>query len=307
MSILGIMRPRLSGHFRLLATKLDGTQRVVADWQDNLILNAGLNRIGSGWIASHCQVGTGSTAPTNADTALQSFLVSTGTVITNTYGSMTSSPYYAYATRTYRFAIGVAAGNLAEVGIGWSASTGSLFSRALIKDGGGTPTPITILGDEILDVQYELRMYPPEVDVTGTISAGGDSYDYVLRAAAVTGSVWNQFGLYILMTATGGSGTVSYQSLFYEGGIAAITSQPSGASGPSGLYASPATYGNNNYYRDYSITATFDQANFTTGVGAGSIYTPLGQYQIGFTPKLTKNNTKSLTITIRIAWARKTL
>lgn len=306
MTILGIMRPRFSGHFRIIATKLDGSQRVAAEWQDNLILNTGLNRIGTGLVASHCQVGTGSTAPTNADTALQSFLVSTGTVLTQTYGSMTSSPYYAYATRTYRFGIGVAAGNLAEVGIGWSASTGSLFSRALIKDGGGTPTPITILGDEILDVQYELRMYPPEVDVTGTVSAGGDDYDYVIRAANVTSNLWNQFGVYALMQASGAA-SASSTSTFYENGIGSITANPSGASGPGGIFAQGAAYGNNNYYRDFSLSATIDQANFTTGVGAAYIYTTVGTYQIGFTPKLTKNNTKTLSVTIRIAWARKTL
>lgn len=301
---IALVRPRLAGHFRLTAHKLDGSSRLVAEFE-NLILTAGLNRMGTGLIGSHCQVGTGSTAPAITDTALQSILVASSTIQASTFGYNPSSPYYSYATRTYRFGIGVAAGNLSEVGIGWAAS-GSLFSRALILDGEGDPTPITILGDEILDVQYELRIYPPETDVTGTVSVGGDDYDYVIRAASVTSTSWNQFGVSQLLSSSAVVGSPSLQSRFYEGAIGAITGTPSGTSGVNQTAAS-ATYGNNSMYRDVTMSATIDQGNFPTGIGAASLGTTAGVYQIGFTPKLTKNNTKTLSLTMRVAWARKTL
>ena len=149
-----------AGWFKIEATRPDGTRRVLADWFPNLILNGGLDRMGANPdYLSWCQVGSGSTAPVAAQTALVNRIAGTSTQQNNVSGAQASAPYYGWYRRTYRFAQGVAAGNLSEVGVGW-ATSGSLFSRALILDGGGSPTTITVLSDEVLDVTYELRRYP---------------------------------------------------------------------------------------------------------------------------------------------------
>lgn len=295
----------LQGRYKIVATKLDGTQRVLADWFENLITTGGLNRLGTGAVASFCQVGTGSTAPTNGDTSLTSFLVGTSTIMSTTYGNMTSSPYYSFLVRTFRFGIGVAAGNLTEVGVGW-ASSGSLFSRSLIKDINGDPAPITIVSDEILEVQYELRIYPPEVDTTGTFNILGVDYDYTVRAASVTSNSWSYWGIVAWIDSVNGAyHNSSFGGNFYDGAIGAITTAPSGTAYNNTM--SSSAYGNNNLYRDFSLAAGIDYANFGSGVGAALFNMNCGTYQIGFLPKLPKNNTKTLTVTVRTTWARKTL
>ena len=43
-----------------------------------------------------------------------------------------------------------------------------------------------MLSTEFLDLTYELRYYPPLIDVLGTITLDGVVYDTTLRAASVT-------------------------------------------------------------------------------------------------------------------------
>ena len=162
---LHIVRHDLAGFYKLVATNSKGQTRVVADWFCNLILDAGLNRLGTGGIIDRISVGSGNSTPTAGQTALDTLVATTTTAVgggVNSYDSVGNT--YAFSRSTYRFATGVATGNLTEVGAGWS---GGLFSRALIKDGGGVPTTVTILSDETLDVIYELRVYVP-ADVVGT-------------------------------------------------------------------------------------------------------------------------------------------
>jgi hypothetical protein len=61
---------------------------------------------------------------------------------------------------TWRFGEGIAAGNIAEVGLGWGNAT--LWNRARIKDAQGKPTVITVFADEYLDVVSEIRVYPAQ-------------------------------------------------------------------------------------------------------------------------------------------------
>src|SRR5574337_1573872 len=180
---------RLAGKFSLVAHKLDGSSRVLAEWFDNLIVDNGLNRIGTGSYMDQCYVGTGSTAPTNADTALEMQVASTSSIHATTSGTSTSPPYYGYSRRTFRFGVGAAAGNLTEVGVGWYSGTNMLFSRALIKDIDGNPTTVTVLSDEVLDVAYEFRNYAPPADSAPyVVTISGVDYTFVTRAASVTGN-----------------------------------------------------------------------------------------------------------------------
>ncbi len=89
---------------------------------------------------STCMVGSGNAAPAETDTALQA-RASTSNINVQSNNSNVS-PRYGWRRRTFRFAAGAAAGNLSEVGVGWT--TTAVFSRALILDGSGNPTTITV-------------------------------------------------------------------------------------------------------------------------------------------------------------------
>lgn len=162
----------LQGYYRLTAHKLDGSSRVVADWFPNLVLDNGLNLIGTqSNILAGAYVGTGNSAPNAAQNALDSALPGAfAGVQTQDVGSDVPGGY-CWSRTTFRFPLGQAAGNLSEVGVGIAA--GNLFSRALILNGSGTPTTVTVLADEILDVTYEARLYWPSADATGPITIPG--------------------------------------------------------------------------------------------------------------------------------------
>lgn len=286
-----------AGWFKIEATRPDGTRRVLADWFPNLILNGGLDRMGAnGDYLNWCQVGSGSTAPVATQTALVNRIAGTNTRQASVEGAQASAPYYGWFRRTYRFAQGVAAGNLSEVGVGWAAS-GSLFSRALILDGGGSPTTITVLSDEVLDVTYELRRYPGTVDLIGTVVLDGVTHDWVSRAAGVTTEgLWSgesSMALNYAQSFNSDIGPVTQFKLVGTGGYLSATS----LAYSSGIYARGAT-----------VSAGLNDSNLSGGIRSivvGSSGNGCGFYQIQFDPAIPKNNTKVLSLTIQHSWARR--
>lgn len=299
----------LAGYYKIVAHKLDGSSRVVADWFPNLITDAGLERIATGTYNSHCQVGSGTNAPTNADTQLQALVAQTSTVQNNVQAAQATPPYYGSRTITYRFGTGVAAGNLSEVGVGWAAA-GSLFSRARILDGGGNPTTITVLSDEILDVIYQLRLYPPLVDHSFQVADGAQTYNCVSRASLVTSaSEWAP----PTVTHFFGIGLFSGNPLTaYNGPLGAITTTPSGTTGAF-TGSSIGAYSANSKQRNFTFTAGLNDANIAGGISAikmGNYSNTnvtgicVGTRQISFSPAIVKDNTKTLSLTIRVSWAR---
>lgn len=287
----------LMGFFKIEAISPDGTKRLLADWFPNLITDPGLNSLGTNTdFLSNCLVGSGNTTPTVADTSLVAQVATTSNIQSSTSNAQSSSPYYGSITKTYRFVAGTATGNLAEVGIGGSI----LFSRALILDGGGSPTTITVLSNEVLDVTYQLRLYPNTSDVTGSITISAVSYAFTKRAASVTDS-----GPWGLGALTGGG----QQVVAYSGAIGAITTTPSGSG--FGIGVTNAAYGNNNLYRDFTAFFDLNDANLGGIESVVAVFGPsigrFGSIQMQFTPSLPKDNTKTLTLGFRHSWSRKTL
>jgi hypothetical protein len=288
---------QMEGWIKCDARGPDGELRRSTGWFHNLVLNSGLNGIGSGVMVSSCYVGTGSTTPTAGDAALAAYLAQNNVVRSITPGAATSSPYYVKNTWVFRFNAGVATGNVSEIGI---AATGTppqpLFSRALVLDGGGSPTTITVLSDEILDVTYEIRAYAPTSDWTGTISIGGDSYDVTVRPANVTTVPSSGVG-------PGYEVLISGDAFAYTGAIGAVTGGPSGTQ-VSRVTGSNNAYSSNSYQRDMAWTFPVDDAGDIESVLWRTSY---GDFQIGFSPAIHKTNTQTLAMVARIAWARKDL
>ena len=291
----------LEGRYTLNVIRPDGTVRKSLSFK-NLILNAGLNRIGTGGIVSYAQVGSGSTAPVNTDTALQTFVASSSNQRDEERGYQSSTPYFGWTRRTFRFAEGDAAGNLSEVGVGWDGS-GSLFSRALIVDSLGAPTTITVLSDEILDVTYELRLYPPLTDVEFTIDISGVSYDCVMRASLVNSAAWQPQYIFSM------GATYPFTLFCWTGDIGTMFEQPSDVNFGyiGGTFDS---YANNSLKRRFNVMWDLDHGNHVDKIKSMSLlqeYAALGQWQVSFDPVIPKDNTKKLSLPFEIAWARKVI
>lgn len=305
----------MSGRFILEKLKVNAhgvpieASRIRVAEFDNLILNAGLDRIGANgdWLAA-VQVGSGTTAPAVTDTGLQLFIAGTTTLQADTVSAQPSPPYYTTRSVTRRFAAGAAAGNISEVGIGWAATGSTLFSRALVVDGGGVPTTITVLSDEVLDVTYQLRNYPPAADVTGsTTITGVGTVGTTIRAATVTdASAWGVPNV----GAIGGFTTGATLQTAYSGAIGPITGLPSGTTG--GGSAVNASYSAGSFQRSATITWPLNSANFG-GINSvdlrleGSTANRVGRIQIGFGTTIAKNATNTFTLNASHVWARRTL
>lgn len=292
---------RVQGFFRLEVYRPDGRKRLDTGFFPNLILDQGLNTIGTtgGWLGA-CRVGTGNTAPANGQTNLISHVAGTSTTQASNTGAQSSAPYYGWMTKTYRFSPGAAAGNLAEVGIGTSTSNGAnLFSRALILDGALSPTTLTVLSDEFLDVTYELRVYAPPSDGAGTIMISSSNYDYVSRASqANSAGVWSPGTTGF---SGGGGGTSSVTA--YSGAIGAITSTPAGSQ--SSQTPSDIAYSDSTYRRDFTASWGLNDANFGgSGITAFRTAFQCGAMQYGLTPGIAKDATKTLAMTFRHTWGR---
>lgn len=298
------MKIELAGRFKIEATRPDGSKRVLADWFPNLILDAGLNRIGSGGFMSYCMVGGSSSAPLVGQTALVTPIASSNNELTYSVGTELG-PGYCYIRRTFRFASGVAAGNLSEVGIGWTG--GLCFSRALIVDGGGTPTTITVLGDEILDVTYEFRRYWPTGDGTATLTINAVNYDVVWRAATV-GS-WETGMLQFAANGSNDLNTFLFGVRSYTGGtpanLGAITVDPGMTGGGDGSLGYGAAYVNNSYERSY--VGSFSPAQMTSTITAVRVNAVGGNFKCSLNPAIPKDNTNTFSLNFKYTWARKTI
>ncbi len=295
---------QMQGRFKLEATKRDGSKRVVADWFDNLILNAGLDRIGTNQPINGAIVGTGNTAPSNTQTSLVAQIAYSSTLQGSVSYGADGTDNYAWMRRTYRFAEGVATGNLSEVGVGWSS--GNCFSRALILDGGGSPTTITILSDETLDVTYELRIYPSITDVTGSLTLNAISYNYTLRLSNLNSSDAAAF-FGFASSASGMGNTVSAVSGSLArtgtGSLGDIYSSPggSGSIGPGTVTA--LSYTSSSYNR--TLRYTWGLANGSASFYIFRFWTAMGYYKAQFTPEIPKTSANILSLDLTITWARR--
>lgn len=305
----------MAGFFKIEKYKSDnygnpilGSKTLVRDWFPNLILNQGMDRVGNNLSSTtSCQVGTSSTTPVDSQTALSGYLAGTSNLILATPGFSPTPPYYGFRNLVFRFNTGAAAGNLAEVGVGWSTSGNTLFSRALILDGGGAPTTITVLSDEILEVTYQLRVYPPESDLTGNVTITGlGTIGFTSRGSLVTSPNWGPQA----NGPTGGS--IFSGSFVYNGSIGAVTGSPAGANANATSVAL-SSYSNGSYFRDSTITCGLSDGNVGGGVRSiqwflgASGGTVSGCMQCQFDTVIPKDSTKVFNLTLRHSWARRTI
>jgi hypothetical protein len=292
----------MQGRYKIEAIQPDGTTRLLADWFDNLITDIGMNRLGAGASVQWCSVGTGTTQPVQGDTGLQAPIAFTNTYTTS-YAAQSSAPYYQTNTRIFTFAQGAVVGNISEVGVGWSGTNGTLFSRARIKDGGGVDTTITVTAIEQLSVTYQLRLNIPSTDVVTTPTINGQVTTVTVRAGLAASAQWS----YILGYVFDGRFGLFSPTLFfgtYNGPIGAVTGTPSGTNLGNSESISTTAYSNNSYYTEFVVNWTISQGNDAGGIDSIDCRTNPGVFQIGFVPPILKLNTQTMQMTYRLAWSR---
>lgn len=313
-NIIQLPRAGMAGEYRIKARKADGSgrERLLADWFSNNITEVGLENVTVGGWKQYCQVGTGTIPATNNDTALATPVLSTSAISNVNRSALGSSPYYSQASCDYTFPIG--AGTYTEVGVASGPHDGAfvLFSRALIVDGLGNPTAITVLADEFLVVTYRLRMYPNLTDDVGLIGVGSDTHEYTIRAALVNDSaIWAQglegAGTSFLFSALGRRLSVRARS----GVIGDVTGSPSG-SPLFEEFAGNLSYVSGSYQVLANALFAFSEANQVGHIASLWILVThpsnpsrgWGSYQIGFDPVIPKDSSIQLTFTVGMGWGR---
>lgn len=305
----------LEGRYRLRVLKADGKQRADTGWFGNVITDEGLNRFGSEYFTEACVVGSGNSTPSTSDTALDSFIgicaPNSGTVTTSARGVQTDeAPYFAYVRRKYTFRTGDAEGNVSEVGLTWNRSSEGedLFSRALILDENENETTITVLDDEILVVEYELRVYPDFSDQVTNVTDGGPAgTTHTLTQRVNRFSNWKAPHRRVTTMRSPGGG-------LGELGDPMVNNTPSKLSTPALPFDLPKIqpYVNNSHERTYKMEAgintwhsediEFMTLQFDDGGGYPDAHLA---WQVEIDPPIQKTNQDKLTMEFKFSWARR--
>lgn len=315
-SIAVNQRVRLEGYYRLVIRHEDGGEDDTG-WFPNLITNQGLDWIGAGgptyntsnnwkYLNTHCGVGTGSAAPSFTDTQLTSFLamypaVTSSNVQASTTTYIAGPPPYWSVVFGYGFATGAVVGNISEVGVGNTAQTDTqpqLFSHALILDGSGNPTTLSILVTDALTVYYELRYYIDVTDNTYTMSISGTSYSGTYRRLNITAGP----PLYLSLSPDNMIPTGTVYQGFTLGATTASAPGNTALANTTTTAFTPYTTGT--YYREVTSTFSTSVGNFASSISGMSVVTNHGAYQFSISPVIPKTSSYTLTITWHISWAR---
>src|SRR5690606_27530087 len=310
---------RLGGQFRLVVSKDAECKKVVKDtgFFDNLITNTGMNRIGEvttnrgssieafRTLCGRFVVGSGSAEPQFTDTTLQNPVAFASSNVQLVSESSNYERGWYEITVRHQFEQGQAAGNLSEIGIQHTSTSGPLWSRALILDGQGNPTTITVLPDDFLTCYYTLRIMIPKEDVVFNIDVDYDEDGIV--PTVVTGRPLNANSTdpstgWGLKTAISTGWAYLH---FYTGGLAAPTAtNPLGSAvGNQTSDFSIVPYVPDSFEHYVTRTNGLNEHN-SQELRTAKLNALMGCWQIEFDPPLQKDNTQTMQVTFGYSWAR---
>lgn len=296
------LKVSVGGIFTLRVYRNGNLRQIVGPFE-NLVLNQGLDILcgdvtfgGStaASVMSFIDVGTGTNTPAITDSTLQTPLGNPQ--IYTSIGSPTyvaGPPAYHTVTGVYTYPLGALVGNISEIGAGGaSANYGPpvarpfyLFSRALIVDGGGHPTVISLTSADQLVVTYELRRYLDLTTNTGSVIISGVTYGTQTQIYSVTTGI------------TAPNVTAPYSGTIFNGYSTTTLVAPTdtsipGSAGPSNAFTFDA-YSPGSFYR--TCYATISPSAFTTAIGSIGLIL-WGKWQIVMTPTIPKTADNALTL-----------
>ena len=305
------IRTTVSGHVTLAVGKEDGSSHEVRADFPNMVLDSGLELYAKGTfvgsLSAFAHVGSSGAAVNAAQTGLLAHL-GVGFRSANTYEVVSVDPFTVEQTSKYRFGAGVAQGNVAEIGFGSSNgrdySYYPLFSRALVLDEFGSPSAVTVLADEYLDVSYVLTFTTDIADVPFTMNLSTGSVSGVLRPS-------NLYALGSTSSYAIGAFAAEPGSLYEvsNGTLGPITGEPTGATESStpDISARATPYVPGTLYRDFEYKLDVQQGNLPSG-GFSAARTRSSDirrsFQMSFDPPVPKTAERVFTFGIRISVGR---
>lgn len=274
----------------------NATGKVVYDgpWFNNLVLDCGLDLLADyqfGDIHDVVNVGTGSSSPTVTQTGLDTFVASAGG--SGSYSYQTTNPAYGKLSRIYEFGLGVAEGNLTEVGLSRSTNA-DYFNRQLFRDGVGDPTTITVLSDEGLRIYADIYLYTNLQNgetVSGSFTYNGSARGFTKEEdISEVGSSGNRF---VDFSAASARLCISKDSI--------------GFPAHNELAPSGSTYSAGSFERTFTGTwlaneLVGDYNTLVTGWGGGSYPVYYTAFRLDTPISLT--DTEELTISFKRSWGR---
>lgn len=299
----------ICGLFRIVSRKVkDDSISQDTGWFHNLITDSGMDAIASKSVISGVAVGRGTTPESVNDVSLSVFAARTDSWAPNGQPSISIGsavePYFQKCVATWRFSEGVVTGNLSEVGVihTYSSPNWPLWSRTLIRDSNGDPVTITILPDEYLDVMYEARVYPQDVQYGGDVVLMGNTHSYRVGGRAINTSGFGYIFTYGMAYMNGpytraNNGPLSPSPSNERTGTQVVNTS-------AGITA--AAYVNGSFERKILF-------KLSPGTGTGSIrsmnlatsgsFGP--SYAVELTPAFEKAETVELSTVIKLTWARR--
>lgn len=168
------MNVGLKGYYRIVVSKDAEMKEVVKDtgFFENIITNAGLHSLASFshnanspnvfWtdFFKEMYLGGGTATPTAEDASLENLWVTGSDLLFFYSGSASNFGDSRGVALRKQFNKGEFVGFLSEVGVGVDTPT-VLFSRALVVNENGVPSPIAVTANDYLTVNYTVRQYVP--------------------------------------------------------------------------------------------------------------------------------------------------
>lgn len=307
----------LKGRFRCVVSRDEEMQDIKEDtgFFNNLIVNTGLEglassnstAIGHSFFINELGrfvVGSGSATPQVTDTTLAAPVAFAGANPILVSQSSSFSRGDSRIIVSHQFGQGQAAGNLSEIGIQLGSLSGRLWSRALILDGNGDPTTITVLGTDFLTVFYELRVLIPQTDATFNIDV---EYDGVPTPTVVTARALGTedvTGAYGWALGAMRGNPANNQALAATDGTALVAPEGLVLGGTSSTNnATLQPYVSGSYERWIKYSADLGQMNSNQLSWFRTVRGP-GAFQYLFDPPLQKNNTQTMELSFGYSWAR---
>ena len=296
----------MTGEFRCVVKKSDGSTKTDTGYQKNLILDQGLDFFGGGNgdnMMEFCIIGGGNSNPVYTQNQLDATIAGVGgDDFSSKYdydASRDGNLYKTNKVRKYTFH-GLNNVNISEVGLASKFSSSIdyyLCTRALIKDTQGAPTTITVLSGEVLEIYYKLWQVFDTTDKVGTINlldgvGGSVAYNYSSKVVTNTDESVNYFG---------------NSATFYNRWYAIYPSTDTSTAS----YSSPDTYQYSNYVNgSYKIVVTFPLGIGDANGNIRMMTIPsFSLWQIRFgsvadDSPITKTSTQTISIPVEVSWGR---